>query len=179
MANRSTTPNDIERLTDTVENFCAWIESLPARETRGRDWGPREVLSHLVYWHEHYVAESRSFLAGKPHTPPAGRFADMNASAVEKYQTFPVAMLGKRFRIANRRLCRLASGHNARSIAFSIKQGSKRWRLTDLIPAVEAHIRNHQRALRKNIPPPKKPNRRSSPKSFHKSPSTLITRWFP
>jgi hypothetical protein len=140
---------DLERLRTTVEDFCTWIESLPARETRARDWGPREVLAHLVYWHEHYIAQSRAVLTGNPLTPPAGRFADMNARAAVKFLKYPVATLVKKFRNANRRLCRLAQEHDPRRIAFSIKQGSKRWRLSELIPAVEAHIRNHLRALKK------------------------------
>jgi hypothetical protein len=68
----------------------------------------------------------------------------MNAGAVEKFRTFPVAKLAKRFRDANRRLCRLAGGPDARKIAFSIKLGSKRWRLSELIPAAKAHIRRHK-----------------------------------
>lgn len=109
-------------------------------------------LAHLVYWHEHYVAESRAFLARKPHATSSGRFADLNAQAVAKFQTTPIPRLTKRFQLANRRLRRLAETHDAREIIFSIKQGSKRWRLSDLIPAVEAHIRNHLRTLKKNSP---------------------------
>jgi hypothetical protein len=140
---------DLERLNATVEDFCTWIESLPVWETRVRDWGPREVLAHLVYWHEYYIAQSRAILAGRPLTPPAGRFADMNAGAAAKFQKYPIATLVKKFQNANRRLYRLAREHDPRRIAFSIKQGSKRWRLSELIPAVEAHIRNHLRALKK------------------------------
>jgi hypothetical protein len=152
MAARSSGSTDIERLTSTVEDFCAWIESLPARATRPQEWGPREVLAHLVYWHEHYLLQSRQILAGKPCTPPSGRFADMNAGAVEKFQTTPIPLLTKRFQLANRRLCRLASPGQAGKIAFSIKHGSKRWRLAELIPAVEAHIRNHLRELKRESP---------------------------
>jgi hypothetical protein len=140
---------DIERLTRTVEDFCGWIESRPARETRAQSWGPREVLAHLIYWHEQYISQSEAIVAGKQYATPSGRFADMNAKAAVKFQKQPVPTLVKRFRIVNRCLCILALENNPRKIAFSIKQGSKLWQLSDLIPAVEAHVRNHLRALKK------------------------------
>jgi len=152
MADRYSTVNDIERLTNTVEDFCGWIELLPSESTAAQEWGPREVLAHLVFWHEHYLSQSKAILSGRMPDPPAGRFADMNAKAVEKFQNLSIPLLTIRFRTANRRLSLLASGHNAGEIAFSIKQGSKRWRLSDLIPAVEAHIRNHKMKLIKKHP---------------------------
>jgi len=151
MPNRPSTLNDTERLTLTVENFCGWIESLPVKETRTQEWGPREILAHLVYWHEQYIAQIKAILSGRKYPAPCGRFADMNSEAAAKFQKFPITKLTGRFRNANRHLCRLARGQNARRIAFSIKQGSKRWRLPDLIPAVEAHVRNHQKNLVKWI----------------------------
>lgn len=58
MRKRSSTADDTECLTNTVEDFCVWIESLPAEETRTQAWGPREILAHLVHWHEQiYRAE--------------------------------------------------------------------------------------------------------------------------
>jgi hypothetical protein len=149
MPNRSSTKDNIQRLTNTVEKFCGWVESLPAEETRPQSWGPREILAHLVYWHEQYIAQGKAILSGRKYPAPRGRFADMNSIAAAKFQKTPIVKLTARFRNANRRLCRLARGSSARKIAFSIKQGSKRWRLPDLIPAVEAHVRNHLRALKK------------------------------
>jgi hypothetical protein len=149
MANRYSTADDIERLTRTVEDFCGWIESLPAEETRPQSWGPREILAHLVYWHGQYIAQSKAILSGRQFPTPSGRFADMNSMAAAKFRKIPIAKLTGRFRNANRRLCGLAREHDPRKIAFSIKQGSKRWRLADLIPAVEAHVRNHLRQLKK------------------------------
>jgi hypothetical protein len=149
MPNRSSTEDDIERLTRTVEDFCVWIESLPERGLHAQAWGPREVLAHLVYWHESYLTQSEAILAGRAYRLPSGRFADMNAEAVGRLCNLRPATLTRRFRAVNRRLSRLAEAYDPRKIAFRIKEGSKRWRLSDLIPAVEAHIRNHLRSLKK------------------------------
>ncbi len=149
MPNRASALKDIERLTGAVEDFCGWIESLPAEDTAARDWGPREVLAHLVYWHEHYLSQSKVILKGQAPHLPAGRFADINLKAAEKFRRYSIPALTKKFRTANRRLCALARRRNSQKIAFSIKQGSKRWRLSDLISAAETHIRNHKMKLMK------------------------------
>jgi hypothetical protein len=140
---------DVVRLQTTVENFCAWIESLPEREMRAREWGPREVLAHLVYWHEWYLAQSEAILAGRTFPLPSGRFRDLNAAAAAKYRNVLPSTLTRRFRATNRRLSRLAMEHNPDKIVFRIKADSKPWKLADLIPAAEAHVRNHLYALKK------------------------------
>ena len=147
------TPGDeLIRLPDTVEAFCSWIGSLPPRELRDQAWGPKEALAHLLYWHEHYLAQSKASLAGRTLKLPAGRFTDLNARAVAKYSALTPAALVRRFRSANRRLCALATNTDPRKIAFRIKKDSQLWRLSDLIPAAESHIRNHLRALKKEYP---------------------------
>jgi hypothetical protein len=141
--------DDLTRLTYTVENFCRWIESLPARDLRPQRWGPREVLAHLAYWHEQYSAQSQSALSGKAFPLSAGRFSDLNDRAVEKFCTLAPAVLVRRFRAANRRLCLLARSNDPHKIAFRIKQDSRLWKLSDLIPAAEGHVRNHFQKLKK------------------------------
>jgi hypothetical protein len=150
MSRQSPAQDVLDRLTRTVEVFCVWIESLPAREVRRREWGPREVLAHLVYHHELYVKQTEAVLAEREFAPSAGRFADINARAVEKLAPLPIPALTRRLRAANRRLCRLARANDPRRISLRIKADSKPWGLSDLIPAVEAHIRNHLYALKKD-----------------------------
>jgi hypothetical protein len=140
---------DLKRLSETVEDFCGWIETLPAQDLRPQEWGPREALAHLVYWHAYYLSQSKAVLAGKPLPLPSGRFSDLNAAAIAKFRALAPPALVRRFRMVNRRLCLLARSNDPRLIAFRIKQDSQLWKLSDLIPAAESHIRNHKLNLRK------------------------------
>jgi hypothetical protein len=143
MTNPQNIADNLQRLTDTVESFCLWLESLPARELRPQPWGPREVLAHLVFWHEYYSTQSVAALAGKATPIPAARFAEINTRAVNKFQALSPQVLAGRFRAANRRLCRLALANEPRTIIFRLKADSQAWKLSDLIPAAAGHIRNH------------------------------------
>jgi|WetSurMetagenome_2_1015567.scaffolds.fasta_scaffold559020_2 hypothetical protein len=150
MAKPSNLEVDLKRLSETVEDFCVWIETLPAQNLRPREWGPREALAHLVYWHTHYLSQSKAVLAGKPLPLPAGRFSDLNAAAIAKFRALTPPALVRRFRLINARLCLLARSNDPHKIALRIKQDSQLWKLSDLIPAAEAHIRNHKLNLQKH-----------------------------
>lgn len=142
---------DLERLTETVDQFCQFITALPASALVEQDWGPKEVLAHLVYYHELYVKLVEAFIAGVPAVPPKGRFQDLNAQAVAASRGVTPVELVERLKKANHRLVELYQRHNPRKISVEIKAGAKLRTLAELIPEVEAHIRNHLRKLSKNL----------------------------
>lgn len=143
-------PEDLARLTATVEAFCQMIDRLPARALLEKPWGPRQVLSHLVFWHENYVRQIDARLAGKGWLLPEGTFNQLNADAVVSLATVGAPTLIARFRAANTRLCRIAIQPKAASVHVQLKADSKAWPLDEFLVMVEAHIRRHGDELRKS-----------------------------
>jgi len=143
--------NDSARLVETVDRFCQFITTLPASALAEQDWGPKEVLAHLVYHHELYVNLVEAFLAGTPVEPPKGRFRDLNAEAVAASRGTTPAELVDRLQQANRRLLKLYQQHDPSKILVEIKAGATLRNLAELVPEIEAHIRNHLEKLRKGI----------------------------
>ena len=136
-------PEDLARLTSTVSRFCQIIERLPARALLEKPWGPRQVLSHLVYWHEDYVRQIEARRSGKGWLLPEGGFKELNAKAVASLAEVGVPTLLARFRTANARLCRLAADPASAGLPIQLKQDSKSWPLAEFLIQVEAHIRRH------------------------------------
>ena len=101
--------NDAEKLTKIVDNFCEYMQSLPAEQTRQQVWGAREVLAHLVYHHELYVRLAEACLAKANASPPRGRFSDINTSAVEENLKYSIKELITRFKHANPALSRFTN----------------------------------------------------------------------
>jgi hypothetical protein len=144
---------ELTRLTATVESFCKLVEGLPARALLERPWGPRQVLSHLVFWHETYVRQTEARLADKGWLLPEGTFNELNAQAVASLAAVGVATLLARFRAANKRLCSLARQPRASVVDIQVKADSKAWPLGEFLVMVEAHIRRHGEELRKTYFP--------------------------
>lgn len=139
--------NKVDKLNQTVNQFCGFIESLPAQALLNRDWGPREVLAHLVYHHELYVRLAKASVDHRQVAPITGRFRDVNAAAVAENRGASAAQLVSRLREANRHLVELYQQHCPDKIVIEIKKGARLRTLQELVPRVEAHIRNHLRAL--------------------------------
>jgi hypothetical protein len=141
--------NDSARLVDTVDRFCQFITALPTSALVEQDWGPKEVLAHLVYHHELFVKMVEAFLAGTPVDPPKGRFRDLNAEAVAASRGLTAPELVDRLQKANQRLVKHYQQNDPSRITVKIKAGAKLRTLADLVPEVEAHIRNHLKKLHK------------------------------
>ena len=73
------------RLVETVENFCALIESLPKNACVEQEWGLTEVLAHLVYWYERYLEQAQGSQNGISVELPHGRNEDLNNPAVQLF----------------------------------------------------------------------------------------------
>lgn len=138
--------NDIDCLGKTVEAFCEFVKAQPDG-SNPEGWGSHEVLAHLVYHHESYVAQVRTRMDGSEYEPLDGKWREINAQAVNAFRDTPNPELLRRFRAANQELTRLYRCCKPARIRMDLKRGSKRRTLAELIPEVEAHIRNHQRKL--------------------------------
>lgn len=134
-------------LDQAVEDFCRFMQNLPPEAAAQRDQVPMEVLAHLVFYHELYVAQAQAFLAGTSVDLPKGRYSELYAEAAERFRGVTIDEMVKRLRIANRRLGELCAEDDAEEIVVPIKTGVRPYRLAKLIPEVASHIRNHQRQL--------------------------------
>ena len=139
---------DLDTLASRGDSFIALVDELPADALRPAAWGPREVLSHLAYWHEHYVRLLEAALAGERPALPAGSFRDLNAGAVAHFRATPVHEIAHRFASAERALEYLARRPGASRIQIRIEDGAMARRLPVLLARVAGHIAGHERQLR-------------------------------
>lgn len=140
------------KLTNTINNFCNYIEKLPysALEfSKKKQWGPREVLCHIVFWHEQYVSIITFLINNEKPLLLEGKFSDLNAYAVQlnKYET--KESLLKRLQVAQKELHHLCINPGASKIKIQFKEGGKKRSLVEVITRIESHIRSHQRQLQR------------------------------
>ncbi len=137
------------KLSQTIEAFCRYIQNLPPAALEEQDWGAREVLAHLVFHHELYVRLAEADVFRLPYVPLEGKYREINARAVATNRGYSPSELVARLEQANRRLVELYEQHDPSKICVQIKAGVKIRKLQELLPEVEAHIRNHLIKLQK------------------------------
>ncbi|MEM7029959.1 MAG: hypothetical protein AAF629_10375 [Chloroflexota bacterium] len=139
--------NTCEKLEQTVNTFCNYIYTLPDAEKVEQIWGPKEILAHLVQFHENFADQAEALLVNTLHQNLQGRFDDINAQAVKDSRGVTVDTLVQRFRSADKRLRHCAQTCDAEALPVCIKAGSKPQSLASVITMVEHHIRSHHQKL--------------------------------
>ncbi len=139
-------------LSTAVERLQALYASLPDASLAHRDgpeWGPREALIHLVFWHEQYAAIAEAPAAGREPALVRGTFKEWNARAVERERDVPVPALLARLAGAHARFGDAARGADALSWRMSFREGSKPWPFAEALRLIASHIRLHDGRVRK------------------------------
>jgi mycothiol maleylpyruvate isomerase-like protein len=138
----------IAELRSAVDAFIDHVEQGPEPHLTGGEWGTREVLCHLVYWHETYVLIVRAMNTNQPPVQRAGSFKDFNREGITQLGAEPVAGMLTRLRRAQRRLeVELLALPPAATI--NIKVDSKPWPADEFPARIAGHIRGHLRQLRR------------------------------
>ncbi len=136
-----------QSLATAVSDFCTLITSLPPEALAAQAWGPREVLAHLVFWHERWARNIQEGLAERPFSGPFGTVQKLNALAVAEERNANVADLLKVFRAASEQLVHYGRTVDPQAIAIPLRLAHDRRTLDDVLAAATAHLREHSREL--------------------------------
>ncbi len=146
----------VDELQAAVDSFVELIRALPATALESDAWGPREILAHLAFWHEHYVYLLMTQLEGETPELPIGSSVTLNRIAVERFHDIPVETVARRLESAERLLEELVERPGAARTRVRIKVGGKAWPLRTFLERVAGHIRGHESHLRRSLGLPRR-----------------------
>ncbi len=135
-----------------VRLFAETIEAAPEQELRpstGPEWGAREILIHLVFWHGQYVSVIRALLEDREPALLKGSFKSLNAQCIEQFSDCTTAELLADLDGSQRALDGFAQLRKARDIGFSFREGSREWAFSEFAEAVAGHFRRHRLQLQR------------------------------
>lgn len=144
----------IERLTLTIDSFISYIRSLPEGKLQASPstfWGAREVLVHLVFWHEQYSSIIKAIFSKSKPILLTGTFKELNTYAVEKNRDKGIPDLLRRLTVAQKQVEGLLREASIGGVKFqlSFREGSKVWQFEDALDRIEKHIQGHLVKLKK------------------------------
>jgi hypothetical protein len=103
----------------------------------------REVLSHLVFWHNEYCTISQTLLLGQKPTLLAGSLAQLNEQATRKYQKQDMVELAQCLAEKQKTLELNLRHLENWNVNFPFKKGCRRIDVAGRIYSINNHIRQH------------------------------------
>lgn len=146
---RTANEKAITQLDQTVGEAVTYFRT--KLEAESAEWGPKEVLSHLLYWHGWSVGSLEAVTAGQaPHVmPPAPAEIDaINARAVADRRDREMASLTTELATLQHRLIQLARNLPDPTAIVAIRSNGQALTVAERLELMRHHIGNHLAELR-------------------------------
>ncbi len=130
------------------------VRAAPAEKLQlsvSTQWGAREILSHLVFWHAHYVKIFKALLANRRPELPTDSFKSLNAYSVVLYSTCTVHQMLASLERSQRSLDDLSRRAQAGKVRFSFREGSKERTYVEFLDDVSHHFRTHRSQIERLV----------------------------
>jgi hypothetical protein len=109
----------------------------------------RDVVSHLVYWHGHYIDVLKAVREGRQPELKSGTFKELNAEASKMYSHLSLKELASRLTELQVELKKELRAVPDPNMEFPNKEGGRFWSVSARVLAIESHIRNHIKRMRR------------------------------
>jgi len=138
----------LRALDEAVVDAAGYLVSVDP-ELDGGHQTAREVLCHLVFWHNEYVAISRALLDGQEPPLKEGTYAQLNREATKEFGQQSTAELIHQLSALQESLRKQLLALPDWSVDFPVKQDSRRKSVTERVLAIERHVTMHVTRLRR------------------------------
>ena len=132
-----------------IRDLAEAIGAVPEVAVAPVDWGPHEMLAHIVFAHELYVSYLAATAAGNPAMLFGGLYREQNARAVAENRRVSVPELLARLMAAQDRLRLLVNEPGVSDAPFYFKAKSTGRTLSEALVAIAGHMRGHARDIRR------------------------------
>lgn len=112
-------------------------------------WNARQVLAHLVFWHESFARTISDLGNGKKPSPLKGSLADVNQRSVLSAIHFSIPELIQKLNEAQLTIDLHIFNENISLIPY--KQGSRPYSRKEHLEVVSDHINKHLKDLRNRM----------------------------
>lgn len=140
--------NKVIKTIDEVLAFMATTDDQPAQE--GASWGPREVLSHLVYWLDFSCQGFEEALEGRDMPYPNEDLDDLNSRVVKMLADRAMEDLCADLRKLRDRLTAVVKDLRRPDAIVLVKKDGTRVKALDRLEMMDQHYGGHLADLKAN-----------------------------
>ena len=117
-------------------------------------WSARDVLAHLVFWHESFARNLKDASEKRKPNPLKGSLAEVNRQSVDSNRGVSIEELIERLRKAQKIINEYIFDTSISLIPY--KQGSRSYSRLEHLEVVTSHIGKHLKDLNKKLCPDQK-----------------------
>lgn len=111
------------------------------------EWTAKDILMHIVFWHESFARNVRDIVNDIKPTPLKGKYSDLNQRCFDEMRTSTVEDISKRLEIAH---CVIRENIlNPKLVLIPYKKGSRDYTPDAHLDIVNEHIKDHLSDIRK------------------------------
>ena len=110
-------------------------------------WSAKDILGHIVFWHESFARNLKDISLGKKPNPLKGKLSEVNKMSVDTTRPVSVSDLIARLETAQKTIATHITNSSIELIPY--KRGSRSYSRLEHLQVVEGHISKHLKDLRK------------------------------
>lgn len=137
----------LEQLNETVMQLFDVYKSMANPEIAVYDeWTAKDILGHIVFWHESFARNIRDIVNDIKPTPLKGKYSDLNQRCFDDMRPKSVEEITKRLQAAHRVI--QENILNPKLVLIPYKKGSRDYTPEEHLDIVNEHIKEHLRGIR-------------------------------
>lgn len=131
---------------NSVEAFIAQVDKKTLSLMATKEWTVKDVLCHIVFWHENYAANYQALAAGLTPPLPEG-MSTINKRGVLSLKKYSRKELITRLRSANMSLAKSIVEKLVPQMTYS--KGGRVYKTEDFLTVISRHITTHTKQVRR------------------------------
>ena len=138
----------LKQLNETISQLIVVYKNMPNPEIVVYEaWTAKDILKHIVFWHESFARNIRDIANDIKPTPLKGKYRDLNQRCFDEMSTSTLEDILTRMEIAH---CIIRENIlNPKLVLIPYKKGSRDYTPDEHLDIVNKHIKGHLSDIRK------------------------------
>jgi hypothetical protein len=138
----------LKQLDETISQLFDVYQNMTNPETAVyEEWTAKDILSHIVFWHESFARNVQDIVNDIKPTPLMGKYSDLNQRCFDEMRTKTVDDIIKRLEAAHSII--RENILNPKLVLIPYKKGSRDYTPDEHLDIVNEHIKEHLNGIRK------------------------------
>ena len=133
--------SDFTQLSDQIENLIQQVQEKKLSDMATKEWSVKDVLCHIVFWHENYAANYQAMVDHKTSPLLSGSITVINPAGVKSLQRCSLEELIQRLQKAQGSLYQNIVEKQIPKMTY--KLNSRTYTTPEFLEAISGHVFRH------------------------------------